>query len=108
MNLQVCACEYGGNFEYHIRYPGMTEQEAHNLVHNINSSMLSLSATRDRIITDMCYTWNHEYGLVKDPESSSVLDGGLTPQEREGLRRNMTQLFDNCIAPYIKDFRSEN
>ena len=25
-------------------------------------------STREQVITSMCYTWRHDYGIVKDPE----------------------------------------
>jgi len=57
--------------------------------------------TRDEIITDMCYTYRHDYGLDRS-ENDPPWTAGMTPLEREGLRRTMTQIFDNCIAPYMK------
>lgn len=56
--------------------------------------------TREQIITSMCFTWRHDYGLKKDKFS------GMTDEEREFLRKRMTQIFDNDIAPHM-DFRKE-
>lgn len=62
--------------------------------------------TREEIITNMCFTWRHDYGLVKDwPDESSYaakLTAGMTQQEREFLYNQMAQLFDNDIAPYME------
>lgn len=49
----------------------------------------------------MCYTYRHDYGLDRS-ENDPPWTAGMTPLEREGLRRTMTQIFDNCIAPYMK------
>lgn len=65
--------------------------------------------TREEIITAMCYTMRHDYGLVKElsPECGflNLLSSGMTQQEREGLWRQMAQIFDNDIAPHM-EFRT--
>lgn len=53
--------------------------------------------TREEIITSMCYTWDHSFGLDKDEWGC-----GFTPEERDFLWRQMAQLYDNDIAPYHK------
>lgn len=53
--------------------------------------------TREEIITDMCYTYRHDYGLDKDPNDPSWLSG-MTPDERKGLWETMAQIYDNDIA----------
>ena len=60
--------------------------------------------TREQIITNMCFTWRHDYGLDK-PEGdnfASKLSSGMTKAERESLRRQMAQIFDNDIAPHME------
>lgn len=61
--------------------------------------------TREQIITDMCYTMRHDFGLPKEKDpggySFPYLEG-MTDEERAALRRDMSQLFDNCIAPYME------
>ena len=56
--------------------------------------------TREQIITDMCYTYRHDYGLDKDPNDPSWLSG-MTPSEREGLYNTMAQIYDNDIKPIM-------
>ena len=56
--------------------------------------------TREEIITDMCYTYRHDYGLDKDPNDPSWLSG-MTPSEREGLYNTMAQIYDNDIKPIM-------
>jgi hypothetical protein len=63
--------------------------------------------TRDQIITNMCHTWRHDYGITKDwprDESSytSILTAGMTKAERESLWQQMAQIFDNDIAPHME------
>ena len=69
--------------------------------------------TREDIITSMCYTWRHDYGLVKEPMSfdgntaneifaADLLSSGMRPNEREALWNAMAQIFDNDIAPYME------
>jgi hypothetical protein len=57
--------------------------------------------TREQIITDMCYTWRHDYGLDKQEHDGpgGLISCGLTQDERDRLWRQMAQLFDNNIAP---------
>lgn len=54
--------------------------------------------TRDQIISSMCLTYRHDYGLDKHTF------GGMTNDERQALRAQMGQIFDNDIAPYM-DFK---
>jgi hypothetical protein len=60
--------------------------------------------TREEIITSMCYTYRHDYGLEKDLGNGfiSKLSAGMTQLERESLWRQMAQIFDNDIAPYME------
>jgi hypothetical protein len=61
--------------------------------------------TREQIITAMCYTWRHDYGLTKQPGKeglADVISSGMYPEEREALWNAMAQIFDNDIAPYME------
>ena len=59
--------------------------------------------TREQIITSMCYTWRHDYGLNKMEHdcAGGLVTAGLTDAERQMLWRQMAQIFDNDIAPYM-------
>lgn len=57
--------------------------------------------TREQIITDMCYTYRHDYGLDKDPNGPSWI-AGMTEAERKGLWQTMAQIYDNDIAPNME------
>jgi hypothetical protein len=61
--------------------------------------------TREQIITDMCYTYRHDYGLDKDPNDPSWLSG-MTPDERKELYNIMAQLYDDNIKPFIEDLKN--
>lgn len=63
--------------------------------------------TRDEIITAMCYTWRHDYGLPRQEHESGggLVTAGLTDIERKFLWKQMSQIFDNDIAPHM-EFRS--
>lgn len=64
--------------------------------------------TREQIITAMCYTWRHDYGLTKheDPGGYTFPSiAGMTESERQSLWSQMAQIFDNDIAPHM-EFRS--
>lgn len=57
------------------------------------------------IITSMCYTYRHDYGLVKEADPGGYTFPGLagmTQQEREFLWQQMAQIFDNDIAPHME------
>lgn len=60
--------------------------------------------TREQIITSMCMTFRHDYGLEKSEGDnfSSKLSSGTTQVEREFLWKQMSQIFDNDIAPHMK------
>lgn len=57
--------------------------------------------TREEIITSMCYTWRHDYGLNKD-QKAYPFTAGMTDEERQSLWSQMAQIFDNDIAPYME------
>jgi hypothetical protein len=57
---------------------------------------------REEIITSMCYTWRHDYGLDKDPENTFVFGSGMTVEERQSLWNQMAQIFDNDILPHME------
>lgn len=56
--------------------------------------------TRDEIVTAMCFTWRHDFGL--DKHEDDVLSSGMTDKARASLWRDMAQIFDNDIAPYME------
>ena len=58
--------------------------------------------TREEIITAMCYTMRHDYGLGRLTDSPFPLDSGLTDRERLALWNQMAQIFDNDIAPHME------
>lgn len=63
--------------------------------------------TREQIITSMCYTYRHDYGLIKEPDPGGYTFpgiAGMTETERKALWMTMAQIFDNDIAPHM-DFK---
>jgi hypothetical protein len=46
------------------------------------------SRTREQIISSMCFTYRHDYGI-------------MTEEERVSLWSRMAQIFDNSVAPYV-------
>lgn len=59
---------------------------------------------REQIINDMCMTCRHDYGLeISEDDRMYTLSSGMTKHEREALWRNMAQIFDNDIAPLLKN-----
>ena len=64
--------------------------------------------TREEIITSMCYTWRHDYGLerMEHDGPGGLILLGLTKEQRERLWQQMAQIFDNDIAPNM-EFKHE-
>ena len=60
--------------------------------------------TREDIIISMCMTYRHDFGLVRNTGESGPypFPSGMTDQEKESLYRQMAQIFDNCIQPYME------
>ena len=60
--------------------------------------------TREDIIISMCMTTRHDFGLVRNTGESGPypFPSGMTDQEKESLYRQMAQIFDNCIQPYME------
>ena len=57
---------------------------------------------REQLITDMCLTFRHDYGLViSEDERMYSLNSGMTELERQGLFNTMSQVFDHNIAPLV-------
>ncbi len=57
--------------------------------------------TREQIITSMCYTYRHDYGL--DRSKGQFIGSGMSQSEREALWQQMAQIFDNVILPILKE-----
>ncbi len=60
---------------------------------------------KEQIITDMCYTWRHDYGLDKHPNDMFVglITSGMTKEEREFLYNQMAQLYEHHIESIHKE-----
>ena len=60
---------------------------------------------REDIITNMCLTYNHAYCLDTKPDDTiNIFNCALTQSEKNFLWRQMAQLFDNNIKPFM-DFK---
>lgn len=44
MSIHVCKCDHNGRTEYHLRYPGMTQEEAQRLADKINGGAMEALA----------------------------------------------------------------
>lgn len=63
--------------------------------------------SKEEIITDMCYTYRHDYGLDKNPDDPSWC-AGMTPEERTGLYKTMAQIYENNIEPLLNQQGEKN
>ena len=72
---------------------------------------MSLQINRDKIITNMCYTWRHDFGITREehdcPFDFSGVSTGMTVREKEKLWHQMAQVFDNDIAPILNKLQIE-
>ena len=62
--------------------------------------------TREEIITSMCMTYRHDFGLDKHPEDAPFV-AGVTGSQRKAIWNQMAQIFDNDILPNMK-FREDD
>ena len=54
----------------------------------------------ETIITSMCYTMRHDFGLTKP--HNHFLSPPMTEEDRKHLWKQMAQVFDNDIAPVME------
>lgn len=48
-------------------------------------------------------TFRHDYGLrISEDDRMYTLMSGMTEREAQALHRDMSQIFDNDIAPYME------
>ena len=61
--------------------------------------------TKEEIITDMCYTYRHDYGLrKKDGEPNWT--SGMTEQDAKMLYKTMEQIYNNNIEPILSYYQN--
>ena len=60
--------------------------------------------SREEIITEMCFTFRHDYGLPKS-EHAWQFEAGMTGDERQFLYSQMAQIYDNDLSMYIDEYR---
>jgi len=70
-----------------------------------DGGVIKAMKSREEIITCMCYTRRHDYGLQKQQygDFSDAISSGMTDRERKMLWSAMAQLFDNEILPILKE-----
>lgn len=56
--------------------------------------------TREEIITSMCMTYRHDFGLDRHPDDAAFVSG-VTGSQRKAIWNQMAQIFDNDILPYM-------
>lgn len=69
--------------------------------HQMSTLYPKNTTTREGIITNMCYSWDHAFGLEKNVVYNELqFTGGYTPEERQTLWDNMAHIYDGDIAPH--------
>ncbi len=64
--------------------------------------------TREEIIHNMCMTYRHDFDLVVENDEAMYSLSGITRNERQRIYNDMSQIFDNDIAPILEDYRKVN
>jgi hypothetical protein len=60
---------------------------------------------KEQIINNMCMTLRHDYGIeISEDDRMYTLSSGMTKREREALYNDMSQVFENDIAPIFKKY----
>ena len=62
--------------------------------------------TKEQIITDMCYTYRHDFGLRKE-EGDQSWTSGMTEQEAKMLYKQMEQIYNNDIEPILEHYKGK-
>ena len=62
--------------------------------------------TKEQIITDMCCTFRHDYGLRKE-EGDKSWSSGMTEQEAIMLYKQMEQIYNNDIEPILEYYKGK-
>ena len=61
---------------------------------------------KEQIITDMCYSYRHDYGLRKQ-EGEPSWTSGMTEQDAKMLYKTMEQIYNNNIEPLIESYKGK-
>lgn len=64
---------------------------------------IKIMKTKEQIITSMCYTYRHDYGLRKE-NSEPNWTSGMTAKDAEMLYKTMEQIYNNNIEPIIEHY----
>ena len=62
---------------------------------------------KEQTITDMCYTYRHDYGLRKEP-NDPPWTSGMTQKDAEMLYKTMEQIYNNNIEPLLEQYKGRN
>jgi hypothetical protein len=61
---------------------------------------------KEQTITDMCYTYRHDYGLRKEP-NDPPWTSGMTQKDAEMLYKTMEQIYNNNIEPLLEQYKGK-
>jgi len=99
--------------KFYLMDEGYTRQESAALLQALFEKLkesciikeTNKKSKRDEIISSMCYSVRHDFGLNK--EKTSLLSSGMTDSERKALWSQMEQIYDNVIVPnFVKNENS--
>ena len=62
--------------------------------------------TKEEIITSMCYTYRHDFGLLKQ-EGEPNWTSGMTKKDAEMLYKTMEQIYNNDIEPILEHYKGK-
>jgi len=61
---------------------------------------------KEQIITDMCYSYRHDYGLRKE-EGEPPWTSGMTEKDAKMLYKTMEQIYNNNIEPLLEQYKGK-
>jgi hypothetical protein len=62
--------------------------------------------SKEQIITDMCMTYRHDYGLRKT-DGEPNWTAGMTEQDAKMLYKTMEQIYNNNVEPIIDHYKEK-
>jgi len=63
--------------------------------------------SKHEIITDMCMTYRHDYGLRKT-KSDPPWTAGMTEEDAKMLYKTMEQIYTNDIEPILAHYKDKD
>ena len=82
MSIHVCKCDHNGRTEYHLRYPGMSKDEAQWIADEINGGALTdgKKAARTQPAQEVPRLTDEEIDDIQRDNNAAYHRGDVTPR----------------------------